>query len=90
MGGMRLDRYLKRHKTTPEAFAKLIGVHETTVYRFLQGLSFPKSGNLKRIAEATGGSVQANDFMDVKRPPPAAGGRGRPRKAEGESKDAAE
>jgi transcriptional regulator with XRE-family HTH domain len=77
---MRLDRYLKRRKITPEAFAGSIGVHPTTIYRFLQGLSFPKSSNLKRIAAATEGKVQANDFMDVERPPAAPGGRGRPRK----------
>jgi transcriptional regulator with XRE-family HTH domain len=76
---MRLDRYLKRNKVTPEDFAVLIDVHPTTIYRFLQGLSFPKSGNLKRIAEATNGSVSANDFLNVPRPPPAANGKGRPR-----------
>jgi predicted transcriptional regulator len=82
---MKLDRWLKRNKVTPEDFAKTIGVHETTVYRFLQGISFPKSGNLRRIAEATAGSVQANDFMNVARPPPPPGRRGRPRKAEVEN-----
>jgi hypothetical protein len=78
---MKLDRYLKRKKMTPEAFAVLIEVHPTTVYRFLQGLSFPKSGNLKRIAAVTEGSVTANDFVNVARPPPDPNGRGRPRKS---------
>jgi transcriptional regulator with XRE-family HTH domain len=77
---MKLDRWLKRKKMTPEAFAALIEVHETTVYRFLQGLVFPKSGNLRKIAEVTDGAVQANDFLNVRRPPPDGSGRGRPRK----------
>ena len=79
---MKLDRWLKRHKVSPEAFAKQIGVHETTVYRFIQGLSFPKSSNLRKIAEVTNGSVKANDFLNVERPPTKPGGRGRPRKAD--------
>jgi transcriptional regulator with XRE-family HTH domain len=82
MPPMRLDRYLKRQKISPEVFAEMIGVHPTTIYRFIQGLSFPKSANLRRIAEATKGKVSANDFMGVQRPPAAPGGRGRPRKAE--------
>lgn len=77
---MKLDRYLKRKKITPEAFAVLIEVHPTTVYRFLQGLSFPKSGNLKRITEVTAGSVTPNDFVNVTRPPASPTRRGRPRK----------
>jgi hypothetical protein len=85
---MKLDRWLKRNKMTPEAFASLIDVHETSVYRFLQGLVFPKSGNLRKIAEVTGGAVQANDFLNVKRPAPSPTRRGRPRKTEGEVKDA--
>ena len=76
---MKLDRYLKRKKMTPEAFAALIEVHPTTVYRFIQGLSFPKSGNLKKIAEVTGGSVTPNDFVNVTRPPPNPSRKGRPR-----------
>jgi transcriptional regulator with XRE-family HTH domain len=77
---MKLDRYLKRKKITPEDFAALIPVHPTTIYRFLNGLSFPKSGNIRRISEVTNGSVTANDFVDVKRPPADPNGRGRPRK----------
>lgn len=77
---MRLDRYLKRYKITPEDFAKLVDVHPTTVYRIIQGISFPKSSNLKRIAEVTNGLVKANDFLGVERPPSAPGRRGRPRK----------
>jgi predicted transcriptional regulator len=76
---MRLERYLKRNKITPEDFAVTIDVHPTTVYRFINGLSFPKSGNLKAIYDATGGKVSANDFINVPRPPPAGDNRGRPR-----------
>ena len=85
---MKLARYLKRKKLSPEDFAVLIEVHPTTVYRFIQGLSFPKSGNLKRIAQVTGGSVTANDFVDVQRPPADPNGRGRPRKTGEQQKEA--
>jgi transcriptional regulator with XRE-family HTH domain len=80
---MRLERYLKRKKISPEQFADRIGVHSTTVYRFLSGLAFPKTSNLKKISEATEGKVGPNDFMGVERPPAQPpGGRGRPRKAD--------
>jgi Helix-turn-helix len=84
MHAMRLDHYLQQNDIKPEAFAEQIGVHTTTIYRFIQGTSFPKSSNLKRIAEVTGGAVQANDFIGVERTPVAHGQRGRPRKTEGE------
>lgn len=85
---MKLERYLKRKKITPEAFAVLIDVHPTTIYRFLQGLSFPKSSNLRRIQHATSGSVTANDFINITRPPADPNGRGRPRKTGEPEKEA--
>jgi transcriptional regulator with XRE-family HTH domain len=86
-GVMRLARYLQRNKLSQEAFAALAGLHPTTIYRFVNGLAFPKSSNLRKISEVTNGLVKANDFMDVVRPPAAPGGRGRPRKPEGSEGD---
>jgi transcriptional regulator with XRE-family HTH domain len=77
---MQLERYLKRKRIPLEDFAALVDVHPSTIYRFIQGLAFPKSSNLKKIAQVTNGSVSANDFLDVKRPPPSKTKRGRPRK----------
>lgn len=74
---MRLSVYLKKKKIAPEDFARAIGAHPSTVYRFLHGLSFPKSGNIRKIFEATEGAVKANDFIYVERP--AYRGIGRPR-----------
>lgn len=77
---MRLTYWLKRKKMSSDEFAVLIGVHPTTIYRFENGLSFPKSANLKRITEVTDGAVKPNDFVNIERPPPTPG-RGRPRKS---------
>ena len=60
---MRLDAYLEKTQIPVGEFAHAIGVHRTSVYRFMTGLSFPKRVTLMRIASVTGGRVTANDFI---------------------------
>jgi transcriptional regulator with XRE-family HTH domain len=60
---MRLDRYLEAHNTPVERFAESIGVHRTSVYRFMKGLAFPRPSTIERITEVTKGNVTANDFI---------------------------
>jgi DNA-binding transcriptional regulator YdaS (Cro superfamily) len=62
---MRLDLYLEKSNTPVETFASEIGVHRTSVYRFIKGLAFPRPTTLQRIAEVTKGKVTANDFISV-------------------------
>jgi hypothetical protein len=72
---MRLDWYLEKNAIPVEVFADKIGVHRTSIYRFMKGLTFPRRETLRRIKEVTGGRVTAEDFVDVsasKRPLSAA------------------
>lgn len=59
---MRLSEYLKRHSMSPEAFAAVVGLHPTTVYRLLAG-SFPKRTTIKKIVAATKGAITAEDMI---------------------------
>ena len=62
---MRLDWYLEKNAIPVEKFADKIGVHRTSIYRFMKGLAFPRPATLRRIKEATGGRVTAEDFVEV-------------------------
>jgi DNA-binding phage protein len=61
---MRLDAYLVKNDIPVGEFAKTIGVHRTSIYRFMSGIAFPRPATIIRISEATGGRVTANDFVD--------------------------
>jgi transcriptional regulator with XRE-family HTH domain len=61
---MRLDIYLEKNNIPVEQFADKIGVHRTSVYRFMKGLAFPRKVTIERIIAATGGKVRADDFFD--------------------------
>ncbi len=61
---MRLDQYLIKYGIPVEVFADKIGVHRTSIYRFMNGLTFPRPQTLLRISAETGGRVTANDFVD--------------------------
>ena len=63
---MRLDQYLEKSQTPVEKFADLIGVHRTSVYRFMKGLAFPRPDTIERITEVTKSDVTANDFIAVR------------------------
>lgn len=66
---MKLSAYLEEKKITAADFAGLIGVHKSTVSRWIDEDS--KSGaehrpgwdHLKTIAKVTEGAVTANDFV---------------------------
>jgi transcriptional regulator with XRE-family HTH domain len=59
---MQLRTYLDTHQIPVSRFATTIGASEAVVYRYLSGERFPRPAVLQRIAEATGGKVQPNDF----------------------------
>jgi|HubBroStandDraft_5_1064220.scaffolds.fasta_scaffold115522_2 hypothetical protein len=62
---MRLDVYLERNEIPVEVFALSIGVHRTSIYRFMKGLTFPRPSTIRRIKQATRGHVTAEDFIEV-------------------------
>lgn len=69
MAGMKLRDYLKREKITAAAFAKRIGVTQSSVSRLCGETRAPDMGTVRRIHEETGGCVSAEDFFGVQRAP---------------------
>jgi 3-methylcrotonyl-CoA carboxylase alpha subunit len=45
--------------------ARKLGVAHTTVIRWVSGETSPPLAQMGRIAQATGGAVQPNDFLEV-------------------------
>lgn len=60
---MKLDAYLSEMGMSKAAFAKLIGVSEEAVRRYVTGERKPDWPVLARIAKHTDGRVSADDFM---------------------------
>jgi transcriptional regulator with XRE-family HTH domain len=64
MRRMNLRSHLDKQKTSPAAFAEAIGVSVTALYRYIDGSRLPRRDVMARIAAATGGAVQPNDFFN--------------------------
>lgn len=60
---MNLRTFLDDRKIAPARFAETIDVTPTALKRYLDGERVPRAEILERIANATGGSVQPNDFF---------------------------
>lgn len=61
---VKLGRYISREKITYEAFGKRIGRDHTAVSRYVNGKRLPNRVTMRKIIDATGGAVTANDFLD--------------------------
>lgn len=62
---MTLGEYIKQSETNNSEFARKLGVSRHSVIKWTQG-DFPNGQMIARIALATGGAVQPNDwFQDV-------------------------
>ena len=71
---MRLDWYLEKNAISVGTFARDLGVHRTSIYRFMSGRAFPRPETIERITTVTGGKVTANDFIGLpmrRRPAPS-------------------
>lgn len=63
---MTLDQYIAANGMTNAAFAELIEVDQSTVYRMRQpNGQVPSRDIMVRIFAATGGKVTPNDFFGV-------------------------
>ena len=60
---MQLQSYITAHGLSRPAFAARIGVTPQALHRYLSGARVPHKDVLRRIAEATDGAVQPNDFF---------------------------
>lgn len=61
---MNLKSHLSETHESVACFAARAGFDVKTLYRYLSGERFPTPENLRRIREATGGAVTADDFVD--------------------------
>jgi DNA-binding transcriptional regulator YiaG len=61
---MKLTKYLEREGLSPEQFAARLGVHRTTITRYLNGTRRPNRRQERLLMQVTGGSVTPMDFMD--------------------------
>lgn len=60
---MDLQAYLSETKTTPARFAQIVNVSGAAMSRYLKRQRMPRPDVMERIAIATGGRVQPNDFF---------------------------
>ena len=59
---MTLDQYLSFTATSRRVFAERIGVSQVSITRYLAGSRLPRPDEMRRIYDATGGMVSADDF----------------------------
>lgn len=62
---MKLKEYLKENGIRQKQFAKLAGITELAVHRYIKGDRKPDCESLVKIKEATGGKVDAEDFVNA-------------------------
>lgn len=67
-----IARYLADKGLSQKELARLTGISETSISRYVSGEQFPRRKHLVAISEATAGSVSANDFLPTVPSPPLA------------------
>ena len=66
MAGMeKLAAYLEEHKISQREFARLIGIDNSVVSRFLSRDAKPKLATAVRIERATNGAVPVSAWMEA-------------------------
>ncbi len=61
---MKLADYLSQHGMDDVAFGAKVGRDRSTIFRIKSGTHKPSPDLMEKIALATGGLVQPNDFFD--------------------------
>lgn len=62
---MKLSMWLLKQRITIDVFAEKVGVHPSTVDRWVRGFVFPRIERVEKIKELTCGEVTAEDLIDV-------------------------
>ncbi len=62
---MKLSDWMDRSGVKPAQLAATCGVHAITIYKWRAGSSFPRPAQLAALAQATGGAVTSNDFLNA-------------------------
>ena len=66
IGGMtKLDEHLKQNSIRRRDFAEQIGVHESVLSRFCNGLARPALDTAFAIERATDGAVPASSWVEA-------------------------
>ena len=65
---MRIKDYLEMKGMSVNAFAKLSGISQPTMNRYVQGKRFPSPANLHQISQATEGKVTFEDWAHAYQP----------------------
>jgi transcriptional regulator with XRE-family HTH domain len=60
---MRLDHWMTETATPDEALAARVEVDRSTISRIRRGTRMPSPEMMRKLFEATGGAVTANDFV---------------------------
>ena len=60
---MRLNEYLAKQHLNESSFARLIGVPNSTVHRWVHGKRAPSGDSMVKIEAATAGQVKFGDFF---------------------------
>ncbi len=62
---MKLSEWMEPRDISASDLADLLGVHKSTVGRWLDGSGKPSWEQLGKISSLTEGAVTANDFLDI-------------------------
>ncbi len=64
IGSMTISEFLEANELTRAKFARLIGVNEASITRYMNGTRVPRREHLDRIYKVTKGAVTANDVLN--------------------------
>lgn len=64
-GVMKLGTFIKSREMSHEAFGKLVGVTQATINRYVRGERFPSPEMIRKIHDATDGSVAVADWYEA-------------------------
>jgi len=62
---MKLEIWLEKNRIPIDVFAERVGVHRSSIYRFIKGLAYPRKATMDKIRRQTKGQVNAEDFIDT-------------------------
>jgi len=63
---MKLTEYMAKKGINETEMARLLGMSQPTVSRYLSGERMPKPRNMAKIVAVTGGRVRPDDFYGLK------------------------
>ena len=63
---MKLQDYRKQRNKTQEQVAEELGVAQSNIASWENGIRIPTKENMQKIIAYTNGEVQPNDFYEVK------------------------